>query len=216
MVRQLWLWSFLGLLLILPACGLSEDQSSDSASVRQQAAPTATLTVTPGAPASPTPEVEITPSPTPCTLNPEWEDTYTVRAGDTLGGIAINAGVSVRALQDNNCLENRDLLRVGDVLRVPNAIAINIAISPEGIEGVTVFVRQDEDGTQDLWTVKSDGSVLRPITDTGTVIGRPVRTADGEWIAYRTLSEFYSLEDSQPLQSHLPSNIWARMVQTNS
>ncbi len=169
------------------------------------------ITDTPEPTLTPTPDPNITPSPTPCVVNPEWRDEYEVQPGDTLGSISIAAGVSIKDMEDNNCLENRDILRVGDILKVPNAIAIDIAASPEGLEGVVIFVGQSDAGSLDLWTIKSDGTALRQITEHGVIIGRPIRSPDHDWVAYRTLSPFY--EDAAAQNMPLaPFDIWIIQV----
>ncbi|MCA1554988.1 MAG: LysM peptidoglycan-binding domain-containing protein, partial [Chloroflexi bacterium] len=47
--------------------------------------------------------------------------TYTVRNGDTLLGIAIRFGVDLDALMTANGLSNADRLKIGQVLRIPQA-----------------------------------------------------------------------------------------------
>jgi hypothetical protein len=49
--------------------------------------------------------------------------TYTVRAGDTLGDIAITFGVSLQALIDANSIRNPDLIWVGQELVIPKTEA---------------------------------------------------------------------------------------------
>ena len=44
---------------------------------------------------------------------------YTVRRGDTLGGVARRLGVSVDALARANNIKNRNLIRAGQALVVP-------------------------------------------------------------------------------------------------
>ena len=44
---------------------------------------------------------------------------YTVRAGDTLGGIASRAGTSIAAIVSLNGIRNANLVRVGQVLKLP-------------------------------------------------------------------------------------------------
>lgn len=169
------------------------------------------ITDTPAPTLTPTPDPNITPSPTPCVPNPEWQDEYEVQPGDTLGSIAIAAGVSIKDMEDNNCLEDRDILRVGDILKVPNVIAIDIAASPQGLEGVVIFVGQSAAGSLDLWTIKSDGTALRQITEHGVIIGRPIRSPNHDWVAYRTLSPFY--EDAAAQNMPLaPFDIWIIQV----
>jgi LysM repeat protein len=62
--------------------------------------------------AVPTATATIPPSPTPVT--------YTVKAGDTLGAIAVELGVPVENLMAANGLSNPDTLSAGQVLIVPS------------------------------------------------------------------------------------------------
>lgn len=157
----------------------------------QTPAPTPTQTIVlPTATTVPSPTTVLTPTPTPCAPNTEWEDTYTVQSGDTLGAIAIASGVSVEALQEGNCLTDSDFIDVGAVLVVPNSIAVDIATSPIGLDGLVLFIREDSDGARNIWAVKSDGTSPRQLTEHEMVVGRPVRTIDYEWVAYRVLSPF--------------------------
>lgn len=189
------------LIIIITVVACGEESSRDSSP-----APTATMTVSP---ATPTPTIEIFPTivvnitPTPCVPNPEWEDTYTVVQGDTLGEIALAAGISVRELQLGNCILNRDFVQVGDVLRVPNFIAVDAATSTEGYDGLIVFVRATEEGFRELWTIKADGSILRQLTQETRVIDGPIRSPNNQWFAYRIVSPFYDAD---------MSDIWAMKV----
>jgi len=45
--------------------------------------------------------------------------TYTIRPGDTLGGIAARFGTTTRALVQLNGIPNPSLVRVGQVLKLP-------------------------------------------------------------------------------------------------
>lgn len=51
--------------------------------------------------------------------------TYTVKAGDTLGGIAARHRSSAAAIASANHLTNPNALKVGQVLRIPAASAVN-------------------------------------------------------------------------------------------
>ncbi|MBK8795493.1 MAG: peptidoglycan DD-metalloendopeptidase family protein [Anaerolineales bacterium] len=51
----------------------------------------------------------------------EADATYTVAAGDTLGAIAAQLGVSLDALTSANAIDDPNRIRVGQVLLVPNA-----------------------------------------------------------------------------------------------
>jgi LysM repeat protein len=78
-----------------------------------------TLILTPYATATPTAAPQPTQPPTPtATVTPETS-VYTVKAGDTLGGIAARYDISVKDLMTLNQLDDGDLLRVGQQLRVP-------------------------------------------------------------------------------------------------
>jgi LysM repeat protein len=74
----------------------------------------------------PTPLVSLTPSPVP-TATPR---TYTVKAGDTLGGIATRFGVKVEDLQKANPNVDPNVLRIGQVLIIPNASGSEGTIQP--------------------------------------------------------------------------------------
>ena len=74
--------------------------------------PTPTMpAVAVAASAVPSPTATIRPSPTP--------HTYTVQPGDTMNAIALELGVSVEALMDENDLVDPDTLSAGQVLLVP-------------------------------------------------------------------------------------------------
>lgn len=60
-----------------------------------------------------TPTVGPTPSPTPATTD------YTIVAGDTLGAIAANFGVTVDELLEANGMTLDTVLNIGEVIRVP-------------------------------------------------------------------------------------------------
>lgn len=163
---------------------------------------------------SPTPAISPTPEPTACVLNPEWEDEYTIQDGDTLGAIAIASGLTMRELQEANCLQDRDILIVGQKLLVPNAFSISLASSPVGAAGVIVFIRHTED-QRNLWSVKSDGTLLNQITEDEIVVGQPSRSPNFDKVAFRVLTSFDLPDDLDPFSSvieELPSNIWITNV----
>ncbi|MBZ0317118.1 MAG: LysM peptidoglycan-binding domain-containing protein [Anaerolineae bacterium] len=195
----------IGLLILLAGCG-----GNDESDKRQVSSPSPIASPQIVGTETPTPTIDpnITPSPTPCVLSTEWTETYTVRADDTLGAIAIAAGTTIKAVQDANCLTDRDLLQVGQVLLVPNAFSIDIAASETGIESLIVFVRDGGFGQRNLWAVKSDGTALRPLTESGYVVGRPVRDASLVTVALRVVSPFHVPESVPKSLDSLPNDIW--------
>ena len=85
-------------------------------------APTVTPTPTPTPTSTPTPTPTRTPT---ATATPTPSDTssatsYTVKSGDTLGGIAGRFGTTVKRLRNLNNLSS-DLIRIGQVLKLPGA-----------------------------------------------------------------------------------------------
>ncbi len=93
-------------------------------SVPATAAPSTTLsspaTSSPTrSPASPTPKPSAaTPRPG-SSVAPTGAGQYTVRSGDTLSGIAVRFGTTVKVLKQLNNIDNVQLIRVGQVLIVP-------------------------------------------------------------------------------------------------
>ncbi len=64
--------------------------------------------------------------------------TYTVRSGETLSGIALRHGTSIRALRDLNGIKDVDTVRIGQRLQVPGAGGAGAMVCPvQG--GVTVM-----------------------------------------------------------------------------
>jgi LysM repeat protein len=90
-----------------------------SASQQEEMELRPTLILTPYATITPTLAPQPTQPPTPtATVTPETL-IYTVKAGDTLGGIAARYDISVKDLMSLNQLQDGDLLTVGQKLRVP-------------------------------------------------------------------------------------------------
>jgi LysM repeat protein len=68
-------------------------------------------------PATPTPKPPDTPKPQP-TLE-VVNDSYTVKEGDTLLGIAIRLGLDLDDLVELNKIQDRNNIKVGQVLKIP-------------------------------------------------------------------------------------------------
>ena len=71
---------------------------------------------------SPTPTATTPPGGTP-TPTPTSTNTYVVKAGDTLGLIAVRFGVTIQAIAAANNLTNINIIYVGQVLIIPGGIA---------------------------------------------------------------------------------------------
>ncbi len=195
-------WRLLLLVVMLVACGGDDKASNDQDKAPPQVQMTSTHDL---ARHVPIPHTMVPTSISSCVPNPEWHDTYVVQVGDTLGAIAINAGVTIKDMQEGNCLSNRDMLFVGQILQVPNAFSLNVANSPVGMAGVITFVRQDAEGQRHLWIVRSDGSALRQITREQHVVNQPVRSYDLNWIAFQSMPSFYDLPEAG---HEVPTDIW--------
>ncbi|WP_197408556.1 LysM peptidoglycan-binding domain-containing protein [Deinococcus actinosclerus] len=82
----------------------------------------------------------------PRAATPVKAGTYTVRAGDTLSGIAVRTGVSVAALRAANPrLKTADAVQAGWVLTVPTSTAARTAAAP--VKAGTYVVRDGENLT---------------------------------------------------------------------
>lgn len=76
----------------------------------------------------------------PCAPQTTWP-IYTVRAGDSLGGIATLTGTTINALVSANCLSNPDRIEVGQALRVPRLPTIaTVTSAPTSLQIQTVSV----------------------------------------------------------------------------
>lgn len=118
--------------------------------MKPTAAPTPSPTATIAMPATlPAPATTIEPAvaatntaPAPATSTPEPEPqpvgtptTHEVQAGETLGGIALQYGVSVEAVLAENGLDSADFIRVGQELKIPapeSESAISTTPAPQG------------------------------------------------------------------------------------
>jgi len=125
-------------LLLRPA----PEPEPDMLGVTLTFAPLPTATWTPETPllSLPTPTPEVEPSPT--SISVTYYVTYTVKAGDTLSGIAVDYGISTSALRAANNITG-DLIRVGQVLRVPldeqAVVALTETPTPSADEGDKVI-----------------------------------------------------------------------------
>jgi LysM repeat protein len=83
--------------------------------------PSPLVTPTAGTPSpAPSGSVEPTLSATPSPTDSQNQETYKVKAGDTLIKIAAKHGVTVAALRQANGLANSSIIRIGQVLKIPS------------------------------------------------------------------------------------------------
>lgn len=110
--------------------------------------PTMMATEAPALPATSTPAFDLTPTPAPPDAEPEAPTptpisparpagaliTHVVEAGETLGGIALQYGVSVAALRAENSLASEDFIQVGQELTIPaGEVAPTATPMPQGM-----------------------------------------------------------------------------------
>ena len=123
--------------------------------------PTPTITVPPASPTSttsPTPETPTpTVTPTPCGPPPSGWVLYTVRAGDTLFGLAAQVGLNQETVMQANCFVTPELL-IGQVLYLP----FN-PCTPAPLPGWT------------LYTVRSGDTLFSLATTRGTTVDEVMR-----------------------------------------
>ncbi|PJF43319.1 MAG: hypothetical protein CUN55_09065 [Phototrophicales bacterium] len=171
--------------------------------VEVSATPRPTDTIPP-----PTATIALTPIPTTCVINPTWQDTYTVQAGDTLTQLAYLLGISPEALQTGNCLEQQDFLYVGQQLYVPNAFALSIATDPNAASTSILFVRNEEE-FYNLWGVRANGVAPQRLTTNMIINAPPVRSSNLSQVALRGVSSFHIPTNlSESNIEELPSDIW--------
>ena len=91
----------------------------------RSAGPTVAVTAPPAGPAAPVAAAApATPVAAPTAAPAAKAGTYTVKAGDTLGGIAARHHSSSAAIASANHITNPNALKVGQVLRIPAASAV--------------------------------------------------------------------------------------------
>ena len=113
--RPRWALALLAAPLLLAGCFGGGDDDDDETPTSAPATATAT---SPAAASSPTAAATEAEAASP-TAAPGEGGEYTVQAGDTLGAIANQFGVTVEAIVEANGLANPDLIEVGQVLIIP-------------------------------------------------------------------------------------------------
>lgn len=99
-----------------PPASAGVASAAAGASAAATTAPSATIALTPSPPVA-SPTATATPAPTPKpTASPR---TYTVRAGDTISGIAAKYHSTVKAIVDANNIADPRTIRPGQVLIIP-------------------------------------------------------------------------------------------------
>lgn len=141
-------WLVLGALVVFVA-GCASRTSAPVEDRRAQAKP--------GAPAPAAVGVKPAAPPAP---EPDWRpQTYTVKRGDTLHGIALEHGLDYRELAGWNALDNPNLIRVGQVLR------LNAPGDPRTAPGATAMVEA------------APGVTVAPLRSAGPIVESPASTA---------------------------------------
>ncbi len=199
--RRTWL---VGVGMLMLAGCFADPTPTPQAMIEVSATPRPTQT---DIPLTATPDQTATP--TPCVVNATWQDTYTVKAGDTLAQIAYLLGISVEALAQGNCLVRQDFVYVGQLLYVPNAFALGLATDREAAAVSILFVR-DEGEFRNLWGVRSNGVAPQRLTSNMLINAPPVRSNDLTQVALRGVSWFHVPDaptDAINLEA-LPSDIW--------
>lgn len=102
------------------SAGAFDGGSSSPGAAPTSAVPSLVPSSSPGPTGAPSPTVAATPAatlaPTPL---PSGSQTYTVKANDTLSGIAARFGTTVAALAAANNIADPSLIRIGQVLIIP-------------------------------------------------------------------------------------------------
>lgn len=108
--------------ILLSACsGAPSTPASSEHPANRTPAPGIQLPFVNSATATPTAEPTETPEPTP-TQGPIFTE-YTVRSGDTLGGISARLNIPIDELMRVNGLTNPNSLQIGQVLKIPAFVA---------------------------------------------------------------------------------------------
>lgn len=153
--HRLWLILFLGIVFVGCATPATPPPIPDSPSTITPR-PLFTLPLGNSSTATPTSEPEDTPVPSP-TPGPVFVE-YTVRYGDTLGGISAKFNLTVQELMKVNGLSDPHSLQIGQVLKIPTFIeregpATKILPDSELVYGpayknfdVTAFVKKFPNG----------------------------------------------------------------------
>lgn len=115
---------------------------------------------------------------------------YIVKNGDTLGGIAIASGITVRQLKDLNGL-TKDMIRVGQKLKVPASKVEKNAASPAPDKKVAekkVDTVKPTEAAADKPVVADEADKEEPVADTPAVESvpapQPAAKTDAKYVDY--------------------------------
>ena len=105
----------------------------------------------------------------------QGNNTHTVRAGETLSGIARQYRTTVADLQSLNSIANTNMIRVGQVLRLPNSVIttgsrVQLTNAPLFTNATTATQARRVSGVYFIWSGQATNSRLR-ITNRADRVG---------------------------------------------
>jgi Tol biopolymer transport system component/uncharacterized membrane protein YbhN (UPF0104 family) len=125
-------------------------------------------------------------------VSPKGGLRFTVKAAGVILAIALVASATMKWEE----ITKRRRISAADI-PIPDEEQARMAIGKE-INGRIVF-DSNRSGTFGIWSMKSDGSDLRIVADTGAHETFPSPSPDGKWIAYTS---------SRGLAGRVPTEIW--------